>query len=166
MSTTYGDLYDNMLDGIYEEPMKGLPFLGCSASKLMKEMAPTDYRVGFADWLDSVSQDEQTCTERGCRNKIDPDTVCNAGQDDDMVCGVCAGTHFECGQCNEIKPNSEESETTDLCASCFKENEEEEDEGTHPPEQEDEDEFEEEVEVDDDHAEEEEEEEEDEEREV
>ena len=89
----------------------------------MKEMAPIDYRVGFSDWLDSFAQDEQTCTERGCRNTIDKDIIYDAGKDDDAVCGVCAGTYFECDQCREIKPNAVQSDTTDLCLACFKENE-------------------------------------------
>lgn len=39
--------YDNMLDEIHGEPM------GYPASRILREIDPIAYRVGFHDWLDS-----------------------------------------------------------------------------------------------------------------
>lgn len=44
--------YDSMLDEIYGECFTG-PFQYLQPSRVMKEMQPTDYRCGFADFTDS-----------------------------------------------------------------------------------------------------------------
>lgn len=41
------DRYDDMLDEVHGE------FMGYAASRILKEVDPTAYRVGFSDWADS-----------------------------------------------------------------------------------------------------------------
>ncbi len=48
--------YDEMLDDIYADNLKG-PFEHLSPSRILREMSPTDYRCGFADFTDSRSDE-------------------------------------------------------------------------------------------------------------
>jgi hypothetical protein len=48
--------YDDSIDGIYGEPM------GYPASRILKEVDPIAYRVGFSDWV-SNQLEEGTITE-------------------------------------------------------------------------------------------------------
>lgn len=48
------EAYDDMLDEIHGEPM------GYPASRILREVDPIAYRVGFHDWLDSEGIDSDT----------------------------------------------------------------------------------------------------------
>lgn len=49
------EAYDDMLDEVYPDQIFGIP-----ASRILREVDPIAYRVGFSDWLDSpeVSEDD------------------------------------------------------------------------------------------------------------
>jgi len=47
--------YDDMINEFYSFEKVGGPFEYLIPSKVMEYFSPTDYRVGFADWLDSES---------------------------------------------------------------------------------------------------------------
>lgn len=48
------EAYDDMLDEVYGEPM------GYPASRILREVDPIAYRVGFHDWLDAEDIDSDT----------------------------------------------------------------------------------------------------------
>lgn len=76
--------YDEMLDQVYGD------FMGSySASRVLKEVDPIAYRVGFHDWTDSQVQDgdlldeePELCSEFG--------EVIDDGEGYDGLCGDCA----------------------------------------------------------------------------
>jgi hypothetical protein len=123
--TTYKEMYDDMLNECYcDIPWKKLPR---TPAELMEDNDPTMYRCGFSDWLDSL--EDVYCTSRGCDRVISRDTVQDASEEDEVVCEVCAGTHFVCRDCGELFPVGEQSEDDELCKDCYEHNKEDEDEG-------------------------------------
>ena len=87
---TYKDLYDQMLDECSETCPTCSAY---GASRILEEMDPIAYRCGFADWTDSLRDSKPMCD---CGNEIEDFDV---DMDDDVECGVCKGTHFQCCQC-------------------------------------------------------------------
>jgi hypothetical protein len=47
--------YDEMLDEIYSFKRVGGPFEYMQPSRVLRDSSPTDYRVGFSDWLAAES---------------------------------------------------------------------------------------------------------------
>lgn len=129
---TYGDIYDEYLDELYQHALDNIPSLAhLSVSKLIKEHAPVDYRCGFNDWIDGYEY-EPTCAECG-ENEVSLDIVRDSAYDSEIRCGVCLNLEFKCGHCEEIFNIKEQSEyDTYLCRSCgeseYADNEDEEDE--------------------------------------
>lgn len=64
-SVSMEDLYDSMLDECYSFEKVGGSFTYLKPSNVLKEMRPTDYRCGLADYSDSVSSEyvEVFCDE-------------------------------------------------------------------------------------------------------
>ena len=115
--STYKELYDETINEVWNEKVEEISFLfGVDASELFEEHDPIAYRCGFNDWLDGA---EARCD---CGKEIDTDTLHDSDMDDTVECAICKGTHFECGQCNELRTMDQESETSDLCRYCWNEN--------------------------------------------
>ena len=111
--TTYRDLYDQMINEVYNHHIDGLPHWitgGFSASRLMRENDPVDYRCGFVDWLDG--EEFKCACGRTFRNV-------NVDKDDDVECYVCSGDEFECESCGELFDCDEMSRINDMCSECY-----------------------------------------------
>ena len=113
--TTYRDLYDQMIDEVYNFYIDGLPHWitgGLRASRLMMENDPVDYRCGFTDWLDG--EEFECACGRTFRDV-------NVDKDDDVECSVCSGEEFECESCGELFDCNLESKENCVCIYCLEE---------------------------------------------
>ena len=114
---TYKDMYNDMLDEIYQELVDNAPSWMTkygSASRTMEENDPIMYRCGFCDWLDGL--DDARCDECGDGFKPEKDYV---DMDDDVICTVCKGEQFKCEGCDELFDLDEPDQT--LCSACQQE---------------------------------------------
>ena len=129
---TYEDLYDQWLKELYEDKLADLPLWVTDSktpAELMKENSPIDYRCGYASWSNTLCESPPTCSVCGKR-EVDPHHAVNdCAMEDEVMCGVCEGTHFECENCGGVKPN-DKAANKDMkrCVECA--NPEEIDEGS------------------------------------
>ena len=88
---TWGDVYDEHLDEMGDVTLGSFSW---RASQVLKEMDPTAYRCGFADFTDTIRDTEYPCEECGKLTHVDDD-VCS---DDPytVICEDCReGESFE-----------------------------------------------------------------------
>lgn len=122
---TFGDLYDQWINEIYESQLEELPSWitgSLSPAALMQENDPTMYRCGFSDWLQDENVKGIEC--ENCDREIDTHYIVNECDSETAVqCQVCNGTHFECQTCFEVKENGEKAPPPDeeICKDCHDE---------------------------------------------
>ena len=120
----YKNLYDQMLDEVYEDEYDAAPDWmknRNTPAEAMEDGDPVMYRCGFADWLQEDNLEGVMCSGCGDR-EIDTEYAANScDMDDEVLCPVCAGIKFECDGCNELF-DTDEGKTLDdltLCKECY-----------------------------------------------